>query len=310
MSHEKIPDDLFETAVEALIYGEATTLRLLLDQHPDLIRARSARPHKAHLLHYIGANGVEDERQVTPPNAVELTQILLDAGAEVDAVAELYGGSTTLGLVATSIHPLKAGLQKELIDILMDYGAEPDLAVAPDYTDGYLINACLANGRGEAAAYLAAKGAEMNLEAAAGVGDLDRVKSYFRPDGGLKESVHAAQRDAGFIWACEYGRVEVVRFLLENGVAPSTEAKGMTALHWAVIGGQTEIISLLLDLKAPLEIKNEYGGTVLGQAIWSAYNDPKPQYLAIIDTLIAAGAIVNPEWEKYLSELKSLPPRK
>src|SRR5882757_2326180 len=106
MGYEKISDELFETAVEALIHGEATTLRLLLDQHPNLIRARSARPHKAHLLHYIGANGVEDERQVTPPNAVELTRMLLDAGAEVDAVAGLYRGTTTLGLVATSIHPL------------------------------------------------------------------------------------------------------------------------------------------------------------------------------------------------------------
>jgi len=81
MGYEKISDELFETAVEALIHGEATTLRLLLDQHPDLIRARSARPHKAHLLHYIGANGVEDERQVTPPNAVELTRMLLDAAS-------------------------------------------------------------------------------------------------------------------------------------------------------------------------------------------------------------------------------------
>jgi ankyrin repeat protein len=84
----------------------------------------------------------------------------------------------------------------------------------------------------------------------------------------------------------------------------------MTGLHWAVIGGQTAVISLLLDRKAPLEIKNEYGGTVLGQAIWSAYNAPKPQNLAIIDTLIAAGAIVNPDWEKYLNELRSQPPRK
>jgi hypothetical protein len=33
-------------------------------------------------LHYIGANGVEGERQKTPANAVEVARILLDAGAE------------------------------------------------------------------------------------------------------------------------------------------------------------------------------------------------------------------------------------
>jgi hypothetical protein len=37
------------------------------------------------LLIYVGANGVEDERQRTPANVVEIAQMLLDA--EVDAEA-------------------------------------------------------------------------------------------------------------------------------------------------------------------------------------------------------------------------------
>jgi len=74
----------------------------MLPDHPELIRARWPRPHHATLLLYIGTNGVEDERQKYPPNAVEMLKLLLAAGAEVDAEADLYGGgATTPGLVAT-----------------------------------------------------------------------------------------------------------------------------------------------------------------------------------------------------------------
>jgi len=71
---------------------------------------RSTRDHHSTLLHYVSANGVEDFRQKTPPNIVEITNLLLDAGAEVDAESDAYGGGcTTLGLVATSVHPEQAG---------------------------------------------------------------------------------------------------------------------------------------------------------------------------------------------------------
>src|SRR6185369_7852096 len=97
----------------------------------------------------------------------------------------IYRGTSTLGLVATSIHPLRAGLQKELIDILLKYGADINHAVAPDYTDGLLINACLHHGRGEIVTYLAENGATLDLEGAAGAGILDEVKKYYNKNGAL-----------------------------------------------------------------------------------------------------------------------------
>ncbi len=106
----------FESAVEAIISGDLTTLERLLRLNPALVRARSARRHHATLLHYVGANGVEGFRQKTPKNAVEVAEMLLKAGAEIDAVADMYGGSTTLGLVATSIHPWLAGVQGALME--------------------------------------------------------------------------------------------------------------------------------------------------------------------------------------------------
>ena len=132
----------FESAVEAIIAGDAATLRQLLNANPELTSARSTyvTPHNppvhaATLLHYIGANGVEGYRQKTPPNAVEIARILLDAGAQPDALANMYGVKcTTLSMLVSSTHPAKAGLQAALIDILVDYGAAVEAAGSGSWT--------------------------------------------------------------------------------------------------------------------------------------------------------------------------------
>src|SRR5207302_6921648 len=85
----------FESAVEAVISGDLATLTAMLREHPELVRARSTRRHHATLLHYIAANGVEGTRQKTPPNALEVMKILLEAGAEPDALADMYDHQCT-----------------------------------------------------------------------------------------------------------------------------------------------------------------------------------------------------------------------
>ncbi len=103
------PVSMFELAADAIVDGDADTLAKLLKDNPELVRARSTRGHRSTLLHYVSANGVEDFRQKTPRNIVEIAALLLDAGADVNAHSEAYGGrSATLGLVATSCHPQEA----------------------------------------------------------------------------------------------------------------------------------------------------------------------------------------------------------
>src|ERR1051325_106503 len=114
----------FELAADAIIIGDFQGLKQLLATHPDLVEARSARAHGAPLIHYVAANGVEDFRQKTPKNIVEITRALIDSGAEVDAISHAYGGaSTALGLAATSYHPAEAGVQLDLVDELLNAGA-------------------------------------------------------------------------------------------------------------------------------------------------------------------------------------------
>jgi len=158
------PVSNFEAAAEAIVTGDTATLKRLLRDDPALIRARSTREHRATLLHYVAANGVEHDRQISPANAVTMAEILLEAGADVDAEAEVYGGGcTTLGLVATSVHPERAGVQNGLMQILIDHGAVIDRprGVGNDHS---FVNGCLANGRPAAAEFLAARGACLDLE--------------------------------------------------------------------------------------------------------------------------------------------------
>src|SRR5919106_2922795 len=164
----------FEAAADAIIAGDIPKLRALLEEHPELIHERSTRAHRAPLLHFIAANGVEDYRQVSPPNAVDVTRVLLDAGAEVDAATEVYGGgSTALGLVATSSPPREAGVQIPVIDLLLEHGASID-GVKPGDS---IVMAALANNCPDAAVALADRGASVqDVVAAAGVGRFDLVR--------------------------------------------------------------------------------------------------------------------------------------
>jgi ankyrin repeat protein len=264
----------FEQAAEAVIGGDASTLTRLLSENPKLIRARSTRVHRATLLHYIAANGFEDYRQKTPANAVDIAKILLDAGAEVDATSDSYGKDTTLVLVATSIHPKRAGVQIALMQLLLDHGAVPDG-----------VNACLGNGRPEAAEFLAQHGASLDLEAAAGLGRLNLVQQ-------LLNEATPVQINRGLWWASEYGRDQVVDFLLNNGAdLRAGENTGQTALHWAIVGGQLETVKLLLKRGASLEARNQYGGKALAQARWCVANaDSGFDYASILKLLIDAGA--------------------
>ena len=185
------PVSKFEAAVDAIVSGDAGTLAKLLHDNPELVRARSTREHRSTLLHYVSANGVEDFRQKTPKNIVEITKLLLNAGADVNAESDAYGGrSTTLGLTATSWHPENAGVQLPLMELLIDHGAIID---GPD--GGSAVNGCLHNGRGEAAEFFASRGARLDLEGAAGVGRLDVVKSFFNDDGSLKPTATRATNE-------------------------------------------------------------------------------------------------------------------
>jgi len=297
LGHADSPFAEFEHAADAVINGDAAVLRGMLRKNPQLVHARSPREHRSLLLHYVSANGVEDYRQKTPKNAVEIAAILLDAGAEVDAVTDAHGKGTALGLTATSIHPVRAGVLIPLLELLLARGASVD--GAPGGWNP--LNACLANGRKLGSEFLADRGAKLDLEGASGVGRLEIVKSFFNQDGSLKDNATKTQMESGFIWACEYARAEVADFLLQMGVEKNTYRQfKLTGLHWAAASGDVDTVKVLLRHGAPLEAKNVWGGTPLASAIWAATesdpNDPvwpNADWVPIAELLLEAGANVH-----------------
>lgn len=294
------PVSNFEGAVDAIVSGDIRTLARLLHEYPQLVRARSTREHRSTLLHYVSANGVEDFRQKTPKNILDITKLLLNAGADVHAESDAYGGrSTTLGLTATSWHPEHAGVQRPLMELLINHGAVID---GPGGDSA--VNGCLHNGRGEAAEFLASRGAHLDLEGAAGVGRLDVVESFFNDDGSFKPTATEHQAKDGFAWACEFGRTTVVEFLLERGVKIDAKLKhdGQTGLHWAACGGHAETVDALLRRGARVDAKDEsYGGTPLGWTLYAWGNAPGPevrrrQYYEVVARLIQGGSTLDLQW--------------
>jgi membrane-associated phospholipid phosphatase len=91
--------------------------------------------------------------------------------------------------------------------------------------------------------------------------------------------------------ACFLGRTPVAEYLLDRGVdATAGAATGMNAIHWAVNRGNLDTVRLLISCHAPLELRSTHGGTVLGTAVWSVVNEPRPDHVRIIKELLAAGA--------------------
>lgn len=293
------PISKFELAADAIVSGDLKRLKRLLRENPELVRARSTRAHGAPLIHYVSANGIEDFRQKTSRNIVRITQALLNAGAEVDATTMAYGsGSTALGLAATSYHPAKAGVQLELMDVLLKAGACVNGAPGGWNT----VVAALHNGRGEAATFLADRGAHLDLEAAAGTGRVDTMALYVTEDATLTAGATREQLNYGFLWACEYGHANAVKFLLDRGFRlDGNFMQRETGLHWAAFGGHADIVELLLRANAPVNLKDQrFDGTPLGWALYG-WSNPAPdsketRYYEVVERLVRAGAVVDREW--------------
>jgi len=266
----------FEAAADAIVTGDAPALRQLLAGHPGLVRERSTREHRSTLLHYVSANGIENYRQKTPKNIIEIANLLLDAGAEVAAQSDAYGGGCTpLGLVATSVHPEKAGVQLALLRLLLDRGASLQHPSAAGNRHSVVLG-CLANGQPAAARFLADLGAPLDLISAAALGRLDLLHNYFDESGAPRPQTDPKQLATAFLYACGYGSLDAVTFLLDRGVDPaSCDDAGQTGLHWAAWGPEIDVIKLLIDRGAPIDAKDSrFHATPLDTVLWSWNNSP------------------------------------
>lgn len=278
-----------------LLDGDGEGLRDRLADDPSLVDARwpGAGPpydgyfHGATLLHHVAGNPLI---RPLPSSVVEGARVLLDAGAEVD-VATLAGpsqpddvGWTTLGLVATSAEARRSGVQGALLELLLERGADVDTR------NGGSLMGALYYGETEAAERLAAAGARLDLAAAAGVGNRDRLEAtlaggaaeiagrprlvhYSRvpwPGGEDRETETAHLLGMGLIYAALHGRTDALALLLEAGADPAHRPPfdhRATPLHWAVMGDRPESVRVLLEAGADPEARDgEFDATPRGWA--------------------------------------------
>ena len=283
--------EIFCGAVETLGGGDIERLETLLDQHPWLVdyRCRKGEPYEqgyfagATLLNHIAGN---PSRFPIPSNIVDITRLLLNRGARDD---EKY----TIGLLLTSKQASEAGVALPLIDLLCS-----TTGVDLDLSDPTILDGPLGENAPGTARELIRRGAKMDIRHAAALGELDLVQRLFKDE--TKLLIEQA-----FIYACQYGHNNICAFLLDQGVDATSQAGiGQTGFHYAAHYGQLETVKMLISRNAPLEVKNMYGGTVLGQALWSAYNEPHKDHIQIVEALIAAGAVIEPDWNKWIDELR------
>ncbi len=286
LASRETPDGAeFEVAADAVVDGDLPQLESLLRRNPALVHARSNREHRATLLYYLAANGVEDFRQRSPANAPEIARLLLGAGAEVDALCGPgEPGDTTMLALVTSVHPHHRGVATELIEIFVKAGSKVDGVNG----DGAPVRLALKFGYPESAAALARLGAEVKTVAmASGLGMLDLTKGFVEGRG-----VSQAELGAAFELACRFGRTDTAEYLLAHGAdVDGRGAWNMTGLMWAAGQGHLDTIAMVLDHGPSLELRNEFGGTAMGTAVHFAINAPNPgaDYPAVIDLLLKAG---------------------
>ncbi len=279
VASEHSPVFQFESAAEAVITGDLAKLESLLHENPELVRARSTRithfdppVHRATLLHYIAANGVEGYRQKTPKNAVEIAKALLQAGAEVDALADMYGGHyATMSMLVSSSPPAEAGVQVALAETLIDFGAAIEARGSAKW--GSPLMTALAFGYRDTAEALVRRGARVdNIAAAAGLGRL-------RDAAQLLATADSESRHRALALAAQHGQVEIVQLLLDAGEDPNRynpdgNHAHSTPLHQAALAGHEAVVRLLVERGARVDIKDTaYEGTPVGWAMYAGRTD-------------------------------------
>lgn len=238
---QRIENATFHRAVELLDAGDVVGLRAHLHQHPELVRQHVIFEGANYfrdptLLEFVAENPVR--HGTLPANIVEVTKVILEAGPSQSAEDE------TLMLVSTGSVARECRLQLPLIDLLCDYGADPNSA----------LRATALHGEFEAMNALIRHGARTDFPVAAAMGRIEDARR-------LLASTNTEDRHLALAMAADFGHVEIVRLLLDAGEDPNRynpvgSHSHTTPLHQAAGRGHDEVVRLLVERGARLDLKD------------------------------------------------------
>lgn len=116
-------------------------------------------------------------------------------------------------------------------------------------------------------------------------GDLEELKRAFLED---RDACTVFPYEKSLvITAIVKGQLKILEFLISQGCDLNTgdKERNVRPLQAAVLSGQLEMASMLLDLKVDIEAEDDYGNTALMEAVFESNED-----LEMIRLLIAHGA--------------------
>ena len=270
----------FYDAVAAIDAGDTTSLRRLLRETPELVSAHgfldSTYEHRslrgATLLHLVAGN---TQRQRLPKNALDLAQVLLDAG--VDANAMTADSATTIELLLRAQQPRWLGIDDQLLAQLIEAGADISRK------NGYLLWMTLTNENAspERKQIFVDSGAPVDLRFAAGLNDVERMRGFFASDSSLTADAATAYRiappqpatldtltdqqiiDEAFSFAVINNASDAAELLLTRGanihaMPPRffwNEDLGRSALHQSVGSCRPDMARFLLEQGSDPDLK-------------------------------------------------------
>ena len=262
-------DVRFHPAIAAIKSGDLDKFRALIAEDPSLATSRSSKSHPT-LLQGLVLDGKDK------PHHLEMVQILIDAGADVDGA---FSASASIN-------------NRPAAELLLDHGA------SIDGTGGWspLEEALYWNSK-DVIALLLERGAKVqNLRTAAGLGRIDLIESYFNADGTLRPEagkidwpfgdldmiaasnhptagkqtlaacVNSWPRDQqeiinnAFVYACMHGHIDAAKLLLAHGaqinVIPGGFDYAGSGLHYAALNGHRPMVEFLLENGADKNLKD------------------------------------------------------
>ncbi|WOO41630.1 ankyrin repeat domain-containing protein [Rubellicoccus peritrichatus] len=257
---DRISDLSFRQAVDLIDAGDVESLRTHLTRNPGLVSQLVEYEGNYFtcptLLHFVAENPIRNGR--LPANISDVAEVILKAGADVNAASHEDNSGSVLALVASGMVPRKCDVQEALMAVLVKYGADPNSA----------IWSALSQGEHDAASALVKLGATIDLIAAAGLGRLEEIRQLLSnaDDLTLRRALAAAVINR----QVESARLLLPRIHDPEAFNPDGFHTHSTPLHQAVANDDPEMAAVLLDHGAQWDRPQDklWGGTPCDWAIY------------------------------------------
>jgi ankyrin repeat protein len=221
---------------------------------------------------------------------VRAVEELIAAGADINAVLVTGITEDTPGYGGTPLHIAALSNQDEVVEVLLENGADIEAKAADSYGSTALHWAAVL-GHGRIVELLVLAGADVNAKDTEGhtpvdaalIFHQDQIAGYLRQNGGNSTMT---------IWTAAWvGLVDIVEQRLNEGWdinGTEVPGSGASPLHIAVLTAQEELVELLLQRGADIDVRadDENGAPPLA---WAAFFN---NYDMVV-LLVEAGADVN-----------------